>query len=497
MQKEQSSSSNITEQSVLTTSQGHPVSGNQNSLTAGEYGPILLQDFHLIDKLAKFDRERIPERVVHAKGSGAHGYFEVTDDVTQFTKAKLFSSVGKRTPIFLRFSTVGGESGSADSERDPRGFAIKFYTEEGNWDMVGNNTPVFFIRDPIKFPDFIHTQKRHPQTNCKDPDMFWDFLSLSPETAHQLTILFSDRGTPYGHRHMNGYGSHTFRWINEKGEGVWVKLHFKTNSGIKNFSAEEADKMKLTNPDFSTQDLFDSIKKGEHPSWRMFIQAMPEADAANYKWNIFDVTKVWPHKDYPLIPVGNLVLNRNPENYFAEVEQSAFAPAHLVPGMEPSPDKMLQGRLFSYPDTHRHRLGANYDQIPINCPYRARVHNAQRSGPYTYNGGQGSGPNYEPNSVRPFVISERAHQPNLPVRGRIMRFKPNHPGDDFAQPGTLFRKVMDSSARNNLIDNIVGNLKNASRHIQERQIRVFLKCDPEYGARIARALGISIRKHKL
>jgi catalase len=482
---------------VLTTSQGHPVSGNQNSVTAGENGPILLQDFHLIDKLAKFDRERIPERVVHAKGAGAHGFFEVTHDVTKYCKAKLFESVGKRTPVFVRFSTVGGESGSADTERDPRGFAIKFYTEEGNWDMVGNNTPVFFIRDPIKFPDFIHTQKRNPQSNLKDPDMFWDFLSQTPEAAHQVSILFSDRGTPDGYRHMNGYSSHTFRWVNDKGEGFWVKLHFKTDQGIKNLSASDSGKLASSDPDYATRDLYNSIKNGQAATWSFKVQVMPEADAATYKWNVFDVTKVWPHKDYPLVDVGKLVLNKNPDNYFSETEQSAFAPAHLVPGMEPSFDKMLQGRLFSYPDTHRHRLGANYDQIPINCPYRARVRNGQRGGPMSVNGGQGSRENYEPNSTNPYTISPRAHESHLPVRGRIARHKPAHPNDDFAQPGALYRKVMNDQAKTNLIDNLSGHMKNANRVYQERQLAIFTKCDAEYGARLARKLGLSTRRQKL
>jgi catalase len=481
----------------LTTSQGHPVSGNQNSLTSGEYGPILIQDFHLIDKLAKFDRERIPERVVHAKGAGAHGFFEVTHDVTKYCKAKVFENIGKKTPVFVRFSTVGGEKGSADTERDPRGFAIKFYTEEGNWDMVGNNTPVFFIRDPIKFPDFIHTQKRNPRTNCKDPDMFWDFLSQTPESAHQVSILFSDRGTPYGYRNMNGYSSHTFRWVNDQGEGFWVKLHFKTDSGIRNMTAKEADEYKMTNADFATEDLYKHIENGGSSTWSMGVQVMPEADAASYKWNVFDVTKVWPHGDYPLIPVGKLVLNRNPKNYFAEVEQSAFAPAHLVPGMEPSFDKMLQGRLFSYPDTHRHRLGANYDQIPINCPYRSRVSNGQADGPMVVNDNGEATPNYEPNSTNPFTFSKRAHESNLPVRGRIMRYKPAHPNCDFAQPGALYRKVMTPKARANLVSNLHGHIKNASRVYQERQLRIFGKCDPEYGANLASKLGVPMRRHKL
>eukprot|EP01017_Pseudomicrothorax_dubius_P004026 TRINITY_DN1071_c0_g1_i4.p1 TRINITY_DN1071_c0_g1~~TRINITY_DN1071_c0_g1_i4.p1 ORF type:complete len:500 (-),score=173.37 TRINITY_DN1071_c0_g1_i4:190-1689(-) len=464
---------------TLTTSQGHPIDDNQNSISAGEYGPLLLQDVHLIDKLGKFDRERIPERVVHAKGAGAHGYFEVTHDVTKFCRANFLNQIGKRTPIFARFSTVGGEKGSADTERDPRGFAVKFYTEEGNWDMTGNNTPVFFIRDPIKFPDFIHTQKRNPQTNCKDANMFWDFLSLVPESVHQVTILFSDRGTPDGYRHMNGYGSHTFRWVNAKGEAFFVKFHFKTDAGIKNLPAQRANELKSEDPDYATRDLFEHIATGKSATWTLHVQVMPEAEAANYKWNVFDVTKVWPQGDYPLIPVGKMVLNRNPENYFQDVEQAAFSPAHLVPGIEPSADKMLQGRLFSYIDTHRHRLGGNYDQIPVNCPYRARVNNHQRDGPMRVDGNGGSRPNYEPNSFSGPVAREEFRQSTQKLTGLVARYKPAHPNNDFAQPGVLFRKVMDEQARTNLINNISGHLKNANRDIQERQVRVFYKCDPE------------------
>ena len=337
--------------------------------------------------------------MVHAKGAGAHGFFEVTADMSKYCKAAFLNKVGKRTPLFLRFSTVAGERGAADTDRDPRGFAVKFYTEEGNFDMVGNNTPVFFIRDPMKFPDFIHSQKKTAQTNLRDPNAMWDFWSLVPESIHQITILFSDRGTPDGYRHMNGYSSHTYKWINAAGEIHYIKLHFKTEQGIKNFTADEAAELAKSDPDYATRDLFDQIEKGNHPSWRVCVQVMPAADAAKYKWNIFDVTKIWPQSDYPLIQFGRMTLNRNPQNYFAEVEQSAFAPTHTVPGIEPSEDKMLQGRLFSYPDTHRHRLGANYTQIPINCPYRARAHHYQRDGPMTVNGNSGSKVNYEPNTM--------------------------------------------------------------------------------------------------
>lgn len=484
--------------SHLTTSFGSPVADNQNSKTAGEYGGVLLEDVHLIDKLAKFDRERIPERVVHAKGSGAHGVFEVTHDVTKYCKAKFLDTIGKKTPVFLRFSTVGGEKGSADTERDPRGFAIKFYTEEGNWDMVGNNTPVFFIRDPVKFPDFIHTQKRNPQTNMKDATMVFDFASLVPESNHQFTILFSDRGTPYGYRCMNGYGSHTYKWVNADGEVFFVKWHFKTDQGIKNFTDAEAAKMKSENMEFSQHDLFTNIAKGNYPSWKFCAQVMPEADAAKYKWNIFDITKVWSHSDYPLIPVGKLTLNRNPANYHADVEQSAFAPTHMVPGIEASADKMLQGRLFSYPDTHRHRLGGNYDQIPINCPFRARVQNTQRDG-VTFNANQGSNPNYEPNS---FGYNQQTnnikHQDTAwQLRGLAQRYKPSHPNDDFAQAGTLYSKVMTEKDRTNLVANFSGAMKPVPMEIKERQVRILHKCNPQYGERVAQALNIPVNRLKL
>lgn len=481
----------------LTDSNGRVIDDNQNSITAGEYGPIALMDIHLIDKLASFDRERIPERVVHAKGAGAHGYFEVTHDVTKYCKADFLSQIGKQTPVFLRFSTVGGEMGSADTERDPRGFAIKFYTEEGNWDMVGNNTPVFFIRDPIKFPDFIHTQKRNPVSNLKDPDAFWDFLSLTPESAHQVSILFSDRGTPYSYRHLNGYGSHTFRWINQSGEAFFVKWHFKTVTGIKNMTAEEADKMKMTNADFATEDLYRHIEKGGEAAWDFKVQVMPEKDAETYKWNIFDVTKVWPHGDYPLIPVGRMVLNRNPKNYFAEVEQSAFSPGNMVPGIEPSMDKMLQGRLFSYHDTHRHRLTGNYVQIPINCPYKTKTNNNRKGGYMQVDGNGGSKPNYEPNSFKPYTFTDRNKLSTLPVRGHLARFKPNHPNSDFEQPGALYSKVMTDYDRNNLVNNLVGHMKNAKPFLQERQVRIFAKCHPEYGRRVAQGLSLPNMRPKL
>ncbi len=394
----------------LTTAAGAPVPDNQNSITAGPRGPVLMQDFHLIEKMAHFNRERIPERVVHAKGAGAYGTFTVAKDISRYSRAKVFSEMGKKTEVFVRFSTVGGEKGSADSERDPRGFAIKFYTEEGNWDLVGNNTPIFFIRDPLKFSDFIHTQKRDPQTNLKSPTMMWDFWSLSPESLHQVTILFSDRGTPKSYRHMHGFGSHTFSLWNSKGERFWVKFHVKTKQGIQDFTREEAIRMAGGDPDHATRDLFDAIARGDYPRWGFFIQVMPEQAAETYHVNPFDLTKVWPYRDYPLIEVGELVLNRNPENYFAEVEQAAFAPANVVPGIGFSPDKMLQARILSYPDAHRHRMGANYQALPVNRP-RCPVHHYHRDGHLRFDGNSGASPNYEPNSFGGPVEDDSYREP--------------------------------------------------------------------------------------
>ncbi len=478
----------------LTSNFGAPVGDDQNSLTAGIPGPVLMQDVHLLEKLAHFDRERIPERVVHAKGAGAYGYFEVTGDVTRYTKAKFLSEVGKKTDLFVRFSTVGGEKGSADAERDPRGFAVKFYTEEGNYDLVGNNTPIFFIRDPLKFPDFIHTQKRNPATNCKDPDMFWDFLSLTPESVHQVTILFSDRGTPKTYRHMNGYGSHTFKWYNDKGEYFWVQYHLKTEAGIQNFTAEEADSMKVKDPDHATRDLYDSIEKGEYPAWRLEVQIMTPEQAADYRFDPFDITKVWPHADFPPVTVGRMVLDRNPENYFAEVEQSAFSPGNFVPGIAASPDKMLQGRLFSYPDTHRHRLGPNYHMLPVNSAKNCPMHNYQRDGLMRFDSNGGGQPNYYPNSFNGPAPDESASDPAFEVSGQGVRQKYTHPNDDFVQAGDLYRKVMSDTDRGNLISNITGNLGGAQKRIQLRQSAIFYKADKEYGARIAEGLGLDLKE---
>ena len=481
---------------IFTTNFGMPIADDQNTITAGNPGPALVQDVHLLEKLAHFDRERIPERVVHAKGAGAGGYFEVTRDVTQWTKAKFLSKVGKRTDLFIRFSTVGGEKGSADAERDPRGFAIKFYTEEGNYDMVGNNTPVFFIRDPLKFSDFIHTQKRNPATNCKDPDMFWDFLSLTPESIHQVTILFSDRGTPRTYRNMNGYSSHTYKWYNDKGKYVWVKYHFKTEQGIQNLTREEAEIMKGKDPDHATRDLYNAIERGEYPSWRLEMQIMTPEEAANYRFDPFDVTKVWPHGDVPPITIGRMVLNRNPENYFAEVEQAAFSPGNFVPGIGPSLDKMLQGRLFSYHDTHRHRLGPNYHLIPVNSAKGCPMHNYQRDGFMRVDSNSGGSPNYYPNSFGGPEPNPKTGEPPFEVSGIAARQKYTHPNDDFMHPGALYGKVMTDTDREHLIGNIVSHLGGAQKRIQLRQTALFYKADPDYGTRVAQGLKLDVKEVK-
>jgi catalase len=476
----------------LTTNFGKQVEDDQNSVTAGNRGPVLIQDVHLIEKLAHFNRERIPERVVHAKGAGAGGYFEVTNDVTKYTKAKFLSEIGKRTEVFARFSTVGGEKGSADAERDPRGFAVKFYTEEGNYDIAGNNTPVFFIRDPIKFPDFIHTQKRNPETNLKDANMFWDFLSLTPESLHQVTILFSDRGTPRSFRNMNGYGSNTFKWYNHEGESFWIKYHFKTDQGIQNLTRQEAEAIKAVDPDHATRDLHKAIEQKEYPSWTLKVQIMPVKDAETYRFDIFDVTKVWPHGDYPVMEVGRMILNRNPANYFAEVEQAAFSPGNFVPGIAASPDKMLQGRLFAYHDAHRYRLGPNYHLLPVNRPKAVKAENYQRDGYMRFDANGGGAPNYYPNSFGGPEPDIQASEPAYEVSGKAARQKYTHPNDDFVQPGNLYRKVMTDQDRDHLIGNIVTHLCNAKKEIQIRQTKIFFKADPEYGQRVAEGLKIKL-----
>jgi catalase len=481
---------------TLTTAFGVPVGDDQNSLTAGKRGPVLMQDTHLLEKLAHFDRERIPERVVHAKGAGAHGYFEVTADVTKYTRAKFLSKIGKKTDVFARFSTVGGERGSADAARDPRGFAIKFYTEDGNYDMTGNNTPVFFIRDPLKFPDFIHTQKRHPATNLPDPDMFWDFLSLTLESVHQVTILFSDRGTPATYRNMNGYSSHTYKWYNDKGEYFWVQYHFKTDQGIKNLTLKESKRISGEDPNHATRDLYNAIQEGEYASWTLEMQILTPEQAKDFAWDIFDITKVWPHGEAPPIKIGKLVLNRNPENYFAEVEQAAFSPGNLVPGIGISPDKMLQARVFSYHDTHLHRLGPNYHLIPVNAPKNAPEKSYQRDGFMRVDDNGGGGPNYWPNSFGGPAPDPLALEPPIELEGEAARYPYSYPNDDFVQAGNLYRKVMTDEDRDHLIGNIVDHLGGAQKRIQMRQAAVFFKADPDYGSRVGQGLGLDAKEVK-
>lgn len=481
---------------LTTDDAGIPAPSDEYSLTVGPDGPILLQDHYVIQKMAQFNRERVPERVVHAKGSGAFGYFEVTADVTQWTKAAFLNQVGKRTPVLLRFSTVAGEQGSADTVRDPRGFAIKFYTEEGNYDLVGNNTPIFFIRDPSKFQDFIHSQKRMPDSDMRSNNAQWDFWSLSPEALHQVAFLMSDRGTPRTYRHMNGYGSHTFMWINANGERFWVKYHFKTEQGIENFTDAEAKAMTAEDPDYHRRDLHAAITKKDYPVWRLEMQIMPFNDAATYRFNPFDLTKVWPHSDYPPITVGRLVLDRNPENFFAEIEQSSFEPSNMVPGIGPSPDKMLLGRMFSYPDAHRYRIGTNYLQLPVNQP-KAEVHSYNKDGSmrYRHNGNQ---PVYAPNSYGgPQADPERYADGGWYTSGEIMRsaYTLHAEDNDFGQAGTLYRKVLSATDRDHLVSNIVSHMsQGVERFIQERAVALWLQVDEELGTRIATGIGLSVPK---
>jgi catalase len=474
----------------LTTAAGIPVGDNQTSLTAGERGPTLLQDHYLLEKLAHFNRERIPERVVHAKAAGAHGTLTITKDITRYSKAKIFSKVGKKTDVFGRFSTVAGEKGSADTVRDVRGFALKFYTDEGNWDLVGNNTPVFFIRDAIKFPDFIHTQKREPQTNLRSEIMWWDFWSRVPESLHQVTILFSDRGIPGGIPFMNGYGSHTYSFLNAKDERFWVKFHFKTQQGIRNMSPDEANRIVGEDPDFHVRQLFETIQRGDFPKWTFYVQIMPEKEAETYQWNPFDLTKVWPHADYPLIEVGVMEMNRNPENYFAEVEQAAFSPANVVPGISFSPCKMLQARIFAYADAHRYRLGVNYEKLPINRPHVDVENTYQRDGSMRFDGNAGASVNYEPNSFGGPEADSAYREPPLKISGNADHYEQKRGVDaDYVQPGNLFR-LMPSDAQERLIQNIAGSLKHVPKEIQEKMVAHFKKADRKYGDGVAKGLGL-------
>ncbi len=477
---------------TLTTGSGCPIAAQQ-TLTAGPRGPVLLQDVQLIEQMQHFNRERIPERPVHAKGSGAYGTFTVTKDVSKYTRAKFLSRVGGKCDTFLRFSTVAGERGAADAERDVRGFALKFYTQEGNWDMVGNNTPVFFVRDPYKFQMFIHTQKRDPETNLRDLNIQWDFWSLCPESLHQVTILFSDRGIPDSYRHLNGYGSHTYSLINAANERVWCKFHFKSMQGIKNLLDEQAAKVIGQDRESHQRDLFEAIARGDFPKWKVSIQVMTQQQADGFKWNPFDLTKVWPHKDFPLIEAGVLELNRNPKNYFAEVEQAAFKPRAFVPGIGPSPDKMLQARLMSYADAHMYRLGVNHLQLPVNAP-RCPVMNYMRDG-YMTNGQYGSQPNYWPNSVAGTPQPDAAFSDPTWQLGQAVvdRYDSTIGHDDFTQPGMLYR-LFDEGQKDRLTTRLAASLANVREEIRQRQVCHFFRADEDYGRRIAEKLHMDIRQ---
>ncbi|MEG0418577.1 catalase [Gordonibacter sp.] len=475
----------------LFSENGAPVADNQNTLTAGERGPMMLQDNWMIEKLAHFDREVIPERRMHAKGSGAFGTFKVTGDITKYTKAKVFEP-GAESEVFIRFSTVAGERGAADAERDIRGFAMKFYTSEGNWDLVGNNTPVFFLRDPKKFIDLNHVVKRDPHTNMHSPQSNWDFWSSLPEALHQVTIVMSDRGIPASYRHMHGFGSHTFSLINENNERTWVKFHLRTQQGIKNLTDAEAAEIVAGDRESHQRDLFEAIDRGEFPKWTFSIQVMDEATAKNYKENPFDITKTWSHKEFPLIEVGELELNRNPENYFADVEQAAFNPQHLVPGIGLSPDKLLQGRLFAYGDAQRYRLGVNHNHIPVNrpqCPY-AEFH---RDGQMRVDGNYGGAIGYEPNSYGQWAQQPEAAEPPLDLFGPMDAWDPkDDPTDDtFYQPGALYR-LMEEGQRAVLVENTARNMTGVTDNIKLRHAAHCYKADPEYGTRLAEAMSLPI-----
>ncbi len=477
--------------SKLTSNNGAPVANNQNVMTAGSRGPLLMQDVWFLEKLAHFDREVIPERRMHAKGSGAYGTFTVTDDISAYSKAKIFSEIGKKTELFVRFSTVAGERGAADAERDIRGFAIKFYTEEGNWDLVGNNTPVFFLKDPLKFPDLNHAVKRDPRTNMRSAQNNWDYWTLLPEALHQITITMSERGIPLSYRHMNGYGSHTYSLLNGNNERFWVKFHFKTQQGIKNLTDQEADVLIGKDRESHQRDLLEAIDTGDFPTWKLQIQVVPEKEAANFPFNPFDLTKVWPHDDYPLLDVGILELNRNPENYFAEVEQAAFNPTNIVPGIGFSPDKMLQGRLFSYGDAQRYRLGVNHHLIPVNkakCPF----HSFHRDGAMRVDGNYGSSLGYEPNSYGEWQEQPGFKEPPLSIEGAADHWNHREDNDDYyTQAGDLYR-LMSPEQQQVLCENTARAMGDATNEIKIRHISNCMKADTSYGEGVAQALGIAL-----
>jgi catalase len=474
-----------------TDQHGTAAPNNDHSITVGPRGPVLEQDRYMFEKMQNFNRERVPERVVHAKGSAAHGHFELTHDLSRYCKADFLSAVGKTTKTFLRFSTVAGEQGSPDTWRDPRGFALKFYTEQGNYDLVGNNTPVFFVRDPIKFSDFIHSQKRDPRTGLRDETLMWDFWSLTPESLHQVLWLMGDRGVPKSFRQMNGYSSHAYRWVNAAGEAVWVKYHFKTDQGIDFLTQAEADEMAGLEPDYHRKDLSEAIDAGDYPSWTLKVQLMPEAEAWDYHFNPFDLTKVWPHGDYPLQEVGKLVLDRNPDNFFAETEQSAFEPGNMVPGIEPSPDKMLQNRLISYTDAHRYRIGTNYAHVPINCPMQAANDTQNRDGQTRADGNHGGRPNYAPNSFDDPVADGTYDESSYEVSGLIGRhdYEQQYKDTDTEQPAA-FWAMLDDGARERLVGNIAGHLGAVSHEgVRERSLAYLAAASEELSDRVAEAMG--------
>ncbi|WP_297276383.1 catalase [uncultured Brachyspira sp.] len=473
----------------LTTEFGAPVENNQHSMTAGARGPMLLQDVWFMEKMAHFDREVIPERRMHAKGSGAYGTFTVTHDITKYTKAKIFSEVGKKTDLFVRFSTVAGERGAADAERDIRGFAIKFYTEEGNWDLVGNNTPVFYFRDPLKFPDLNHAVKRDPKTNMRSAQNKWDFLTSLPEAIHQITIDMSDRGIPYSYRHMHGFSSHAYSFINKEGKRYWVKLHFKTQQGIKNLTDQEAEAIIAKDRESSQKDLFEAIERGDFPKWNMKIQIMTEEQANASKRNPFDLTKTWSQKEYPLIDVGVLELNKNPENYFAEVEQSAFSPSTIVPGIGFSPDRMLQGRLFSYTDTQRYRLGVNYASIPVNAP-RCPFHSFHKDGSMRVDSNNGSAVQYEPNSQGEWKEQKEYAEPPLKIYGDAYRYDHREDDDDYYTDARALFNLMTDAQKQVLFENTARDMNGVTKEVQLRHIKNCMNVDKAYGLGVAKALGI-------
>ena len=479
----------------LTTAFGAPVDDNQNIKTAGKRGPALLENIWFIEKMAHFDREVIPERRMHAKGAGAFGTFTVTHDITRYTKAKIFSEIGKVTPTFARFSTVAGERGAADAERDIRGFALKFYTEEGNWDLVGNNTPVFFIRDPLKFPDLNHAIKRDPRTGMRSADSNWDFWTNLPEALHQVTVVMSDRGIPRSFRHMHGFGSHTYSFINSENKRFWVKFTFKTQQGIQNLTDQEAEALVGKDRETHQRDLYEAIERGDFPRWKLYVQIMNEEDANIYHIHPFDLTKVWPHADYPLIELGVMELNRNPENFFADVEQAAFAPTNIIPGIGYSPDRMLQGRLFSYGDTQRYRLGVNHYLIPVNAP-KCPFHAYHRDGAMRVDGNYGGTTSYEPNRHGEWQEQPDYSEPPLAINGDAQKFDFREDDDDYySQPGNLFR-MFSPEEKQRLFENTARALGPASKEVRDRHVANCTKADPAYGEGVAKALEAFLAEHK-